>query len=194
MAKFFKWLFIGVTSFLILFFVVTALLSDRYSVKRSINIGAPADSVYKTVLNLDTWENWNPWLLVDSTMQNKINVLPEYVGSTWEWESTHLGNGKLEIVQIENLKTMQAKMEFFSPKKSVVDEFWTFEQFSPDSTKVTWRHEGYLEYPVGRLMGLFSDNLLGPTFDEGLKNLKKYIENNIPAESFSEKIKKRANK
>jgi hypothetical protein len=122
-------------------------------------------------------------------MQNNINLLPDYVGSTWEWKSEHLGSGKLEIVESVNNKKMRAKMEFFFPKKSTIDEFWTFEQFSPDSTKVTWRHDGDLEYPVGRLMGLFSDNLLGPTFDEGLKNLKKYIEDKIPAKSAAEKIR-----
>jgi hypothetical protein len=189
MAKFFKWLFIAVTSFLLLFFIVTALLSDRYSVERSINIAAPADSVYKTVVNLDTWKNWNPWQLIDTTMQNNINVLPDYVGSTWEWKSQHLGSGKLEIVESVNDKTMRAKMVFFFPKKSTIDEFWTFDQFSPDSTKVTWRHDGDLEYPVGRLMGLFSDNLLGPTFEDGLKNLKKFIEDDIPAKNTAERLK-----
>ncbi len=176
MAKFVKWLFISVTGFLILFFGVTALLSPRYSVERSAKVGAPVDSVFNVVADLETWKNWNPWLLVDSTMQNKIEMKQSIVGSTWEWKSKHLGTGKLQIREIKKPNKIYAQMTFFMPKKSTIDEYWTFEPISGDSTKITWRHDGDLSYPVGRLMGLFSDNLLGPTFDEGLNNLKKYFE------------------
>ncbi len=177
MAKFFKWLFISVTGFLILFFGVTALLSPRYSVERSAKVGVPVDSVFNVVADLQTWEHWNPWLLVDSTMQNKINIKKSIVGSTWEWKSEHLGTGRLQIRDIARPNKIYAEMTFFMPKKSTIDEYWTFEPVSKDSTEITWRHDGDLSYPVGRLMGLFSNNLLGPTFDEGLRNLKNYLEN-----------------
>ncbi len=176
MAKFFKWLFISVTAFLALLFIVAGLLSSRYSVERSIVVDVPVDSVFNIVSDLNTWTNWNPWLQVDTTMRSNIVLTDSISGSYWEWKSQHLGSGKLTISNAIKPNKIDAKMVFFMPKKSTIDEYWSFDPEGNDSTEIIWRHDGDLSYPIGRIMGLLSDNLLGPTFEEGLHNLKNYLE------------------
>ncbi len=177
MKTFFKWFIISFSFFLLLLFGVAGLLSDKYSVERSIKIAAPQDSVFLTVADLTTWKNWNPWLMVDSAMSTQIQINENFVGSYWEWDSQQIGKGKLTITRVFFPDSIYAKMEFTSPKASVVDEYWYFKT-TGDSTQVTWKHVGDLEYPMGRILGLWSDNMLGPTFEEGLKLLKNYAEEN----------------
>ncbi len=176
MKNFFKWFFLSFTLFLVLLFAVAGLLSDKYSVERSITICAPKDSVFKVVANLNTWREWNPWFLIDSLTVSKISVTENIVGSYWEWNSKQIGKGKLVFTKAFPSDSLYAKMNFVFPKKSVVDEFWYF-QNKEDSTLVIWKHTGKLEYPMGRILGFWSDGMLGPTFEEGLKLLKNKIEN-----------------
>ena len=175
MKTFFKWFFISFTGFIVLLFVVAGLLDDKYSVERSVSVYAPQDSVFLAVADLRTWANWNPWFLVDSNMTSNIKIKEDFVGSSWEWDSKQIGKGKLTITGVFPYDSIRAKMEFIFPKESVVDEYWFFKK-QGDSTIVTWRHDGALEYPIGRILGLWSDNMLGPTFEEGLNLLKNFVE------------------
>lgn len=175
MKTFFKWFFISFTAFIVLLFGIAGLLDDKYSVQRSVKIAAPQDSVFFTVADLNTWKNWNPWLLVDSNMTVKINVTDSLEGSYWEWSSNQIGKGKLTFRKVAVPDSIYAVMEFISPKTSIVDEFWYF-RTENDSTVVTWKHVGALDYPIGRILGIWSDNMLGPTFEEGLNLLKDFTE------------------
>ena len=175
MKTFFKWFFITFSLFLLLLFIVAGLLSDKYIVERSIKINAPQDSVFAFVANLNTWRNWNPWFLADSTIKSQIRVTEDIKNSFWKWESKRLGSGKLTIKEVFPPDSIYADMEFSSPSKTLVKEYWKFTTVN-DSTLVCWIHIGPLDYPLGRIFGLWSDSMLGPTFEEGLKLLKTELE------------------
>jgi hypothetical protein len=175
MKNFFKWFFITFTFFLLLLFGVAGVLSDTYTVERTINIHAPKDSVFSFVANIKTWEKWYPWFLVDSLKQSDVHATPEYVGSYWKWNGNLIGKGELIFTDVAPTDSIAADMKFKEPKASVVKEYWYFKT-NGDSTAVTWKHVGNLDYPMGRILGLWSDKMLGATFEEGLKNLKSELE------------------
>ena len=58
----------------------------------------------------------------------------------------------------------------------VSDVFWTFKE-KGDSTLITWGFKGELSYPFEKWAGLFMDKQLGASFEEGLSNFKKLVEN-----------------
>ncbi len=189
MKKFFKWFFISFSVFLILLFTVTAFLNDKYSVERSVSINAPKDSVFTYIANLNTWHKWNPWFLADAKMKNKITITDSLTGSSWQWESKLLGNGILRFEKVYPTDSIYAVMEFTAPKHTVIQEYWTFKT-KGDSTIVFWEHVGPLDYPLGRIFGLWSNSMLGPTFEQGLNAIKSQLENkNKTPQSSGEKTK-----
>ena len=44
-------------------------------------------------------------------------------------------------------------------------------------SKVTWTFDGDMVYnPMNKIFGLFLERILGPSYEEGLQNLKKLVE------------------
>lgn len=56
--------------------------------------------------------------------------------------------------------------------------FFTIRSLEPiaGGTRITWRNEGNLPYPIGRYFGLGVEGMLGPQCEKGLANLKRVCE------------------
>jgi hypothetical protein len=50
------------------FIILNAFLPAKYEVERSVNINAPKEIVFEQVVDFKNWEQWSPWLAMDSTM------------------------------------------------------------------------------------------------------------------------------
>lgn len=74
---------------------------------------------------------------------------------------------------------IKSEIAFLSPQQGEGVVEWEFEK-NANSTKVTQSLTGDADYPLGRYYGLMMDNFLGKSFEEGMSNLKKKVETNIP--------------
>lgn len=72
-------------------------------------------------------------------------------------------------------KGMRSRVEFTAPQPMVSWDNWEFTA-TAKGTRVKWWSEGELDYPIGRIFGLFIEGMLGPTFEKGLLNLKRISE------------------
>jgi len=151
------------------------VLPSEVHVERSIVINAPASVVFAEVNSLKKFQAWSPWANIDPETQYQFSGPESGVDSKMAWTSDHpdVGTGAQWIV--ESVPAQKVKMAL---------EFEGFDDLSyasidleetPDGTKVTWGFDskfgGFFKY-----FGLFMDGMLGPTYEEGLTNLKQVAE------------------
>lgn len=173
--KWIKTLGLGIVGFLLVLLVIAAIVPANYRVERKAVIHAPTDTVFSQVVDLKRWQQWNPWQAMDPEASNTYTGTMGQTGSSWIWDGEVIGKGKITIRQIDTNRAIQTKLQFFDPEMTTYGE-WIFEPVNDSTTRVTWANEGTLDYPIGRFMGLFLDDMLGPDFEEGLKNLKEITE------------------
>ncbi|MGD9897698.1 MAG: SRPBCC family protein [Calditrichaceae bacterium] len=162
-----------------LFLVVALFLPSDYRVERTISIEKPVSTVYNQVIDLRNWENWNPWTAMDPDANSVISGPGKGVGSKWAWEGKVLGTGYLNILEAEENKSIKSDLIFLEPQAMKSFDVWEFRP-SGNGTQVVWANVGELDYPVGRYFGLFLDQMMGPDFEKGLKNLKQTCESMVP--------------
>ncbi|HEX9653360.1 MAG TPA: SRPBCC family protein [bacterium] len=160
-----------------LFLIVAAVLPASYRIQRSIEINQPAEVIYELVVNLPNWPRWDPFTQNDPSMKSTFNGEAGTIGSKWEWEGKD-GTGRMTIEEVVANQSIRSKLEFLTPQAMVAADNWSLTS-TANGTKVAWVVTGDLDYPVGRVFGLFMEGMLGPTFEQGLANLKKVSEQQV---------------
>jgi len=173
--KILKWLVILLGGLFALVLIGELILPSTYRVERHIVINAPVDSVFAAVVNLHELKKWNPWSVREPQALNNITGSGYEVGSTWSWSGEKIGKGSQTITEIHKNQSIKAHLRFEETRTIESDLEW---QFIPQgrATKVIWANYGKLDMPLGQYYGLFLDGMLGPDFEEGLQNLKRYVE------------------
>ena len=148
-------------------------LPKDYTLERATVIDAPPSMVFDEVNNLKSWDQWSPWSKMDSlqTMEFSDPALGQGAYYTWEGEITKSGKyTNSEVVENESIKY---DMEFEGMGSS--DGYWKFEPTGEDQTKVTWGY--HMEFGFFDRMGkYFIDGMLGKQFEQGLEDLKDFVE------------------
>ncbi len=158
-------------------FLIYAYLQDReVSVSRSIVVHAPVDAVYNNVVDLNKRMLWSPWKQLDTTMHITLGDITKGKGASYSWTSTQSGNGKLIYSEVVPGEKIVSELHFGEGQDASKGIF----EFTPveDGTKVTWTFKGDMgNNPFMRVMGRFMEDMLGPTFEQGLNGLKEQVEN-----------------
>ncbi|MCK9612847.1 MAG: GyrI-like domain-containing protein [Bacteroidales bacterium] len=172
--KFIKKLFVALLVLIIILLVVAIFLPSKKHIEDSASIKSPAKIIYEQVVKMKSWDKWSPFKEGDTAMKITYEGPAQGVGSIMKWESKKQGKGMMTILETEPYKYIKTKLEFEGQGTSYSN--WLFTE-EGDSTKVTWTIdiEG-LNYPVGRLMGVFMTGILHKSFQTGLDNLKKVSE------------------
>jgi effector-binding domain-containing protein len=163
--------------------VIAAFMPSKRHIEASLTINAPANAIYKQVIDLRYWNTWSPFQEGDTAMKTSYSGELKGVGAIMSWQSKKQGNGVMTIMEAIKDKSIHTKIDFegqgssFSDWKLVEDNY---------KTTVTWSMEmDNLKYPVGRIMGLLMKSMITKSFNKGLANLKKVSEEYFKALSFS---------
>lgn len=159
-----------------LFFIVAFLLPSSKSLSRSITINQPAEEIYKLITDFNNYKKWNPWSAREPEAKGEMEGEPGMVGHKWSWDGKKIGAGYLQIKELDKGKSVLSDLVFTAPRAMTADDIWRFEKLDDKKTKVTWGHRSDLGYPAGRYFGLMLEKMLGPDFEQGLKNLKELSE------------------
>lgn len=170
-----KIVLLAVGALVALFFIVAAFLPPSYTVERSIEINQTPEVVFGQVVDFNNYLKWNPWSKMETDAKNTISGVQGDVGASWHWEGDTVGTGSLTIEKIEPNQTIQSKLAFIAPFASEASDHWTFTP-TANGTKATWHNSGPLAYPMMRFMGLGMESMLGPQFEQGLRDLKAQCE------------------
>lgn len=158
--------------------IIGLLLPSEVNLERSTQINASPASIYEEIVSLEKSNKWSPWFQIDpeGTTYN-FSGPSSGVGNKMEWASEHedVGTGSQEIMEaIENEK-VRTKLYFGGFDEPSYANF-LFEE-TEDGTTITWTFEGNMgSNPINKIFGAFMEQLLGPSYEEGLANLKSRVE------------------
>lgn len=178
---------IGITLLIVIVLLVgiAFLLPKTITVERSIVIKADASKVFEQINNLPEWKNWSPWYKLDTAVKMTYSDPSSGTGSwyTWNSEVKNVGNGKLTITKSIPNDSILTELVFM--EQGAAQGGFAFSK-SDSGTQVKWFLSSNLgNNPIARYFGLFMDKMLGPDFEQGLQDLKTYVESQ-PAYTIQE--------
>lgn len=165
---------IVVLGVLVLFLVLCLFLPKDVHTEGTTYIKAPEKVIFDQVNNMKNWENWSPFLELDSTMENIYEGPESGVGSVMKWTSKNSGNGIQTVVESIPHSFIKTELDFYEQGKAV--SVWTFSR-EGDSTRVSWSTDMLdLSYPFGRFLGLFMNGMMQKMYNQGFAKLKAFAE------------------
>jgi len=173
--KFLKWLGIIIILIVVLFLVIPIFLPSNFHIERDIVVDKPVDVVFESAVDMNMRSKWDPWIEMEPEAKVTVNVTPEIIGSGYTWKGEVIGEGKITIQEFVPNKVIKSEITFISPQSMKSDIIWSFEEIE-GGTKIIWAFEGTLSYPMERWAGLFLDNSIGASFEQGLRNFKELVE------------------
>jgi hypothetical protein len=146
---------LGIISFIFLFLVVTGislLIPSHIRLSKAINMSGTNESILYYVRNKNTWPQWHPAFMQDSTNRNRTLVI-----------TPRLDNDS------EVLYHMQQP-----GKRALISGWKLYHHASTDSITLQWYMDFQLSwYPWQKFGSLLYEGTYGRMMEQGLNNLKK---------------------
>ena len=171
-----KRILIGIVALLVLFFVVGFLLPREVRVERSVEIDASPQAVFAMVNDFQQFNRWQPWALIDPSTRYVFEGPDTGAGSRMIWYSDHpqVGDGMQEILESLPYSRVRALLDFGTGGMAYADYLIDARE---GGSVLTWTLETDMGgNPVGRYVGLMMDGMIGPSYEQGLSNLKAILE------------------
>jgi hypothetical protein len=146
----------------------TQLLPRHVSVQRSaLMAGEPAAIIAMAASN-EGYQRFNPYKTQDANLKVEMFGPATGVGSGFTFESKD-GKGSQVVTAVDGTSVSYAiDLGSMGKPNSVISAVR-----EGDKTKVTWRTDMDMGLnPIGRVVGLFLDGMLGGTYETGLKNIE----------------------
>lgn len=151
------------------------------TVTRTTVIKAPKEAVFEQIVNFKNWHNWSPWNKLDGDkMKMDFYGTDGTPGSGYKWVGVQTGAGDMKDSAV-NGTDMLYNLTFTEPHAGSA---WG--HFKADDTagmtKVTWICTMHFGKPSNAMLVFMNmEKLLGPMFEDGLKDMKTFVESKAPA-------------
>lgn len=173
-----KWIVYIVVGLITALLVLAFFLPDKKVFKNTITINSYPRPVYGMVNNLKNWDKWSPFKESDPSMISEYSGPESGVGSHQTWKGDKSGKGSITITESIFEKKVVYDLSMMEGSKDTT--LFILER-TPEGTKTTWETRiSQAGYPIGRLMWLIAGGMMDKTFNKGLENLKKVVENLPP--------------
>ncbi len=164
---------IGLGLLLFILFALLFFLPDRYIVSREIVVDRPMEQIRPELDDFHAWNaHWSPWIRIEPDLEVVYSGKEKGVGAKMEWKGKKLGEGGMELVY-SGVDSVGYTMHFQDFNSHSRGRFELIPQGS--ATKVVWSNYGHVRF-FERFFGLMMDGMMGPDFEQGLANLKTYLE------------------
>jgi len=166
-----------IISLLVLLPLIIALFTRKeYRIEREIEIKAPEEEVFTYIKHLKNQDNFNKWVMTDPDMKREFKGTDGEVGFIYGWNGNKkAGEGEQEIIAIEENKSIDTEIRFVRPFESIAYSKMTTEFQGENRTRVSWRNESTLKYPMNLMVNMI-EKMLAKDMDTSLENLKKILE------------------
>lgn len=159
--------------------IIPLFISKDMNYEKSIFIDASISQVWTNVSCLAAMDKWSPWNARDPNMEQSLTGIDGTVGAKQSWVSNvkNVGEGSQTITGITEPKSLETRLEFIKPFKSVADAYVRLNEEN-NKTKVTWGFKSQMPYPMN-IMKLFMnfEKNMDNDFGAGLGKLKSICEN-----------------
>lgn len=170
-----KRILIGLIFFIVIIIGLAYMMPNHYGVMRSIHINTSPDKIYPLIATPKEWKKWSVWNQRDPQMEMLFSGPETGSGASWDWKSKSQGNGGMKFTRVAPNQVINYELSFEGMGKPSSGAL-TLEPESA-STKVTWSMVGSSEGNfMMKLFAPFMDKMVGPDFEDGLKNLKAVAE------------------
>lgn len=177
-----KKLLIALIGLLALLLLISFLLPRHVHVERSIDIEAPAATVFALVNGFTRFNEWSPWAARDPETVYAYEGPSHGVGAfmSWQSEDPDVGSGSQKITASTPFTRVESQLDF--GPQGTAEAFFNLDD-EGGSVAVTWGFDSDLGMnPIGRWFGLFLDRWLGPDYEDGLARLKTLAESLDPTD------------
>ncbi len=167
-----KKILIGLAVLIGLLLIISLFLPSKVHVERSLIINTPAQILFDQINDVSKMTTWNPWLGKDPAVKIEYGSKKQGEGAQYKWKSDHVevGNGELAIVESRPNSYIRNTLNFYERGKA--EGSWKLEDVN-QRTKVTWAFDTDLgANPIAKYQGLLFDRMLGPSMEQGLRNLR----------------------
>lgn len=167
--------------------VVVTFASTRpndFSVTRSAEIKAPADTIFALINDFRQWPKWSPWEKLDPNLKRTLSGTDAGRGSVYEWEGDKkVGAGRMEILDSVPPSRVDIKLSFLKPFKAENRTVFTITPVG-GASQVRWEMTGTSNL-MFKIMGMFMsmDKMVGNDFEKGLTAMKAEAERGLLPES-----------
>ncbi len=158
---------------LVFVLVATLFFPKTYSIKRERRIPAPIDSVFKYATDYKLWDEWSPWKEMDPEATYKFSDQTNGIGAWMEWNGEQIGEGKMTTTNLIVNQEWKYELNLTTPKSA--SHGGMFFEGNENETRVQWYDMGEAKWPMGRIMGVMMDNMMGPVFEDGLRKLDSVV-------------------
>lgn len=167
-----KKILLGLAALIVLFLIVVAVQSNRFTVTRSAKIDAPPAEVFAHVNDFHKWTQWSPWEKVDPNLQRTYSGNEAGEGAKYAWVgNSDVGEGHMTITESKPGELVKINLVFVKPFAGVCDTVFTFKP-EGDGTQMTWTMSGdknFMAKAIHLLMDM--DKMCGDQFEQGMVNL-----------------------
>lgn len=174
------WIVLGTIGGLIALVLIIALFVKRdYSVERTIVVAKSNDETFAFLKLLRNQDRFNKWANLDPNMKKEYIGTDGAPGFISKWESDHkqVGHGEQEIKRIVEGERIESELRFLKPFTGVAQAYTSTKPASENETTVAWGFNSRMNYPMNILLVFMNmEKMIGNDFEEGLKNMKKLIE------------------
>jgi hypothetical protein len=179
-----------------LFAIVTAMMSPKSHLERSIVVRTQPSAVFQQINGFKNFNKWSPFYELDPNSKYTFEGPDTGVGAKMNWESEKddVGSGSQWIIESVENKHIRTGLKLGYDGTYTSD--FNLEPVD-GGTKVTWTYDGdvsgtgMVTSSMGKVMGMFMDGMLGPMYEKGLDKLKTVAEsepqNPAPADSTVKK-------
>jgi hypothetical protein len=152
------------------------LLDKDYALERSVIVAAPPEAIHALVGDLSRWEEWTPWKAHDKTVAVTLGAQTTGVGASQTWTAKE-GDGELTFTKWDPKTGVEYDMAFLADGDRLASKGALVYEPAEGGTRVTWKMRGSMEMAiVGGYVATQMDSMVGPRFEEGLRNLKERVE------------------
>src|SRR5579859_1824604 len=102
--------FVGAAALAIV--LVGLVLPSTFSIERSIEIKAPARTIYDYVVEPKQWTRWSVWTRRDPAMRITYSGPPFGMGAKWSWVSKSEGAGSMQFTRVEPDRRVEYALAF----------------------------------------------------------------------------------
>ena len=153
--------------------IYLATLDGKFHVRRKLEMPVTIDKAFNTVVDLQSWPKWNPWLIHEPGAKIEASDNCREEGGYYSWDGEVVGAGELTHVSIVPNKSIRQQIAFIRPFKSVNQVNWYFES-KAESTLVEWEMEGSMPF-LFRFMAGNTAAMISKDYDLGLALLQGYL-------------------
>ncbi len=177
MKKFLRFLLILLLIGVIVILIAGLMAPKETNITATTTINAPREAVWEQMVKFKNWPNWSPWHKMDPDQTLTYAGTDGEVGSSYSWKGEKTGEGTMSNTIVEGMR-MHYQLKFVKPFEATSDGIITAEDGGNGTTSAKWTFHGnndkFLMRAMGYLMGM--DKELQKQFDEGLANMKAYVE------------------